>query len=229
MNVLTSIKHKLHIGREIPMGENSKTGETGAKIDTQDKVSLSSGSGEEKNSMSLKDAATSGGVGFAIGLGMGNRGAINEIKEKIGFSKSGDKTNSQISGNKGEEPPITAKEFKALKKIYRKEYWEGFRSGEQYKPNCYSGMMRNVQYGLWTGAGIAFLSFLVGVTAPLTLGAILVGPALICGTVAGDVDGRDNGKHYRNEWKNVFSEKSEAESMVALNKEYPDIWMKMMK
>ncbi|MCD4784091.1 MAG: hypothetical protein K8T10_09745 [Candidatus Eremiobacteraeota bacterium] len=216
MNMLTSIKNRLHIGREIPMGKNSKTGETEAKIDTEDKVSISSGSGEDNNSMSLKNAATSGGVGFAIGLGVGNNGRIKNLENEMNTMKSGKMPDTPTKMENGKEPPITQREFKAIKMISRKAFRENFIDKDFGAPAIFIGM-----------CGI-LPALVLAPTVTIGLGAL--GAVMIAGeTIRGISSGNAASKKAQRNWLGEFRNKSEAESMVELNSKHPDIWMKMMK
>ncbi|MCD4782731.1 MAG: hypothetical protein K8T10_02755 [Candidatus Eremiobacteraeota bacterium] len=217
MNVLTSIKHKLHIGREIPIGKNNETGETGAQINTQDKVSLSSGSDEEKTSMSLKDAATSGGVGFAIGLGVGNNGRIKNLENEMNTMKSGEKLGPPMTMEDGKEPSVTPREMKALKMISRQAFRDEFIYDD------------SAGWGVISGA-IGALPGLMVATAFPAIGLGIIGASVLTGvTIAGCSSGRTAAKQARKKWLGKFGNQSEAESMKEFNKGYPELWLKMLK
>ncbi len=148
MKIISSILNKFRRGRMINVHKNSEAGIAGDQIDIKDKVCLSSGSGEEKNSMTLKDAAISGGVGFAIGLGMGNSGRIKELENQIKSLKFHNKMKRDIGfwneEQDGPEPSLTPLELKAIKMMCKDRYKKyGGKPGRE-REQFYKDIYKNV-------------------------------------------------------------------------------------
>lgn len=225
MNILASIKHRLSKGNEIPVGYKDEAGETVAQINIEDKVSISSGSGNEKNSMSLKDAAIAGGVGMSLGIGMGNSGKIENLEKEIRDMKSGKTLYYDPSWSEGNEPEMTPREMKALKMISKNAFLKGVKNPDS--PNAEGALVVACIIGVCVSGAIVPLGATGLAAAAVFMGIPVLGMTLVQ-AVSCISSGKNKAKLEKTKWAKSFSDKTEAESIAELKENNSEIWMKMM-
>ncbi|MCD4783098.1 MAG: hypothetical protein K8T10_04615 [Candidatus Eremiobacteraeota bacterium] len=225
MNILDSIKHRLSKGNKIPVGHNDEAGETVAQNNIEDKVSLSSGSGDKNDSMSLKDVATAGGVGLSLGIGMGNSGKIENLEKEIRDMKSGKALYYVPSWSEGNEPEMTPREMKALKMISKNAFLKGVKNPD----NSNNGVALVLAGIIGVYASMTMIPIgTVGLAAFATFMGIPVLGMTLVQTVACLASGKNKANQEKTKWAKTFSDKTEAESMAEFKDNNPEIWMNIM-
>ncbi|MBI2266060.1 MAG: hypothetical protein HYU64_12945 [Armatimonadetes bacterium] len=171
----------------------------------------------EKNGLSIKDVAITSAAGLALGVATGTSSRLNQLEKEIHGMKSGV---FPPSWGGGPEPPITPREMKALDMITKEAYRDKISLAS-------GGAVLALSAGGLGGGAVALMASALVPPTPLTIGASVIGGALLAWVLDANMEGKSASEWARHHWQEVFASQPEAQSMVTLNKERPDVWLKL--